>query len=482
MTEKELNKLFSEKLKGQSFPFNEKAWESMEQMLDPQEPLSEMEYRKLFQDKLATASFAFNPANWSKMETQLNEKQGAMSEAEVKALFETKLKSQSFAFNPANWERMEAILDGEPKKGLVYFWRSAAAILLFAASTLAFQFIGQPQLSNTQNIESISASPTGNSAQENVAPQIAPKSLENGTLVPSKSSGSSGAAKVPPAAPSTNNLAAKQGPERSNTIIGANDALLTDKTKAELFTAAEIKDFTKRGWKNLPAITNSLGFRIPPSSSIATTLIPEKAVYVPRSFSKISLQAGPSVNPGYNGKTGTGFFAGLEYEYGFNEHLSLSAGLMYNYGGDMGIESISDSTFFGLARTDVETHNHYKNRRSIRMPVSLNIKVHPKHSFSVGAYADALIAVSMEQQKTTTIFKQDPKVEHSSGDAPKNGFTSYSGGASFAYTYHYSERLSIGLNQQYGFVDLTNDQHQNFKKHHQTSQTNLVLKFSIWQR
>jgi hypothetical protein len=172
---------------------------------------------------------------------------------------------------------------------------------------------------------------------------------------------------------------------------------------------------------------------------------------------------------------------GLEYEYGFNDRLSLSAGLSYNYGGDMGIETLSDSTFFGLARTDVETHSHYKNRASLRMPICLNVKISPKHSISVGAYADALISVSMDQQKTTTIFKQDPKVEHSSGSAPKNSFTSYSGGANIAYTYQYSDRFSIGLSQQYGLVDLTNDQHQNFQKHHQTNQTNLVLKFSIWE-
>ena len=64
MTEKDLKKLFEEKLEGQNFEFNEANWEAFEQMSDPGEPMSEQEFKKLFRDKLAQASFPFNPANW----------------------------------------------------------------------------------------------------------------------------------------------------------------------------------------------------------------------------------------------------------------------------------------------------------------------------------------------------------------------------------------------------------------------------------
>jgi len=487
MTEKELNKLFAEKLKGQSFPFNEKAWDSMEQMLDPQEPLSEMEYSKLFKNKLSAASFAFNPANWSAMETKLNEEQGAMTQEEVKKLFETKLQSQSFKFNPANWERMEAILDGSPKKGLLYFWRSVAAIFLFAATAIAFQFNDQAQLFSPNSIENISASPKETSSQpKTLAPEqtqvVAPKAQPQVPVKEQVSSASQGAINTPPSAPTNKLIASSQTPSSATNAVLSNDAYLDENSNEEALVLGDNASLSQRNWKDLPAIKSVLAFRKPPGLSSKADIVPKKTNYVPVSYSKISLQAGPSVNPAYNGSTGTGFFAGLEYEYGFNDRLSLSAGLTYNYGGDMGIESISDSTFFGLARTDVETHSHYKNMTALRMPISLNIKFSPKHSFSLGAYADAIIAMSMDQQKTTTIFKQDPKVEKMSGSAPKSSFASFSGGANFAYTYQYSDRFSIGLSQQYGFVDLTNDQKQNFKKHHQTSQTNLVLKFSIWER
>ena len=487
MTEKELHKLFADKLKGHSFPFNEKAWQSMEQMLDPQEPLSEIEYTKLFNDKLAATTFPFNPANWDEMELKLNEEQGAMSQEELKNLFENKLQSQSFAFNPANWERMEAILDSNAKKPLLYFWRSVAAILIFAASALGFYYNQQHPLSSPAVFESVAARPAKNSPSPSLIqpPAANPSQQSADSNIPQEGKLPASAVPfniiIPPAVAASTLAASGQKPVGAiSTLLNSLAPLASNENQAPLLLA----DNSKGEYRNWKAFT-------PKSSALSIIAYQEfayqalnsdapKQIYVPVNYSKISLQGGPSVNPAYNGSTGTGFFAGLEYEYGFNDRISLSAGLIYNYGGDMGIESISDSTFFGLARTDVETHSHYKNMSSLRMPISFNIKVYPKHSISVGAYADALIAVTMDEQKTTTIFKQDPKVENSSGLAPENSFANYSGGAHFAYTYQYSERLSIGLSQQYGFNDLTNDKHQNFGKHHQTSQTNLVLKYSIW--
>jgi hypothetical protein len=496
MTEKELHKLFADKLKSNSFPFNEKAWESMEQMLDPQEPLSEMEYSKLFKDKLSTASFAYNPANWDEMELKLNEAQGAMSQEEMKNLFQTKLQSQNFKFNPANWERMEAILDTKAKKTLFYFWRSAAAILIFAASVLAFNYTQQAPLISSPSKQNISLSPKQNDPAvlspqteipANLSPELSPQAEEIATTILHPTS-------TPAQIPATSPAKAILPP--SNTITGENLASLataelatnlvspfTEDAPQEETLLANNAGIDNRDWRDLSINPASMSLTEQATNNAFTVAAPpSKDVYVPMNYSKISLQGGPSLNPAYNGSTGTGFFAGLEYEYGFNERISVSAGLIYNYGGDMGIESISDSTFFGLARTDVETHSHYKKMSALRLPISFNVKFNSKHSFSAGAYADAVIAVSMDQQKTTTIFKQDPKVEKMSGQAPDNSFTNYSGGLHLAYTYQYSKHLSIGLSQQYGLVDLTNDHQQNFSKHHQTSQTNLVLKYSIWEQ
>tara|TARA_R110000868_G_scaffold359785_3_gene621688 strand:- start:643 stop:2133 length:1491 start_codon:yes stop_codon:yes gene_type:complete len=496
MTEKELHKLFADKLKSNSFPFNEKAWESMEQMLDPQEPLSEMEYSKLFKDKLSTASFAYNPANWDEMELKLNEAQGAMSQEEMKNLFQTKLQSQNFKFNPANWERMEAILNSKAKKTLFYFWRSAAAIFIFAASVLAFNYTQQAPLTISPTQQSISLSP-----KQNTPAVVSPKTELPANLSPASSNKAediastnllpnSTPAKTPVASPTMAILP----PSNNNTSesLASLAAAAFPTNSVSPFTGDALQEETllannaginSRDWRDLSIDPVRMSLAEQATNNAFTVAAPpSKEVYVPMNYSKISLQGGPSINPAYNGSTGTGFFAGLEYEYGFNERISISAGLIYNYGGDMGIESISDSTFFGLARTDVETHSHYKNMSALRMPISFNVKFNPKHSFSVGAYADVVIAVSMDQQKTTTIFKQDPKVEKMSGQAPDNSFTNYSGGLHLAYTYQYSKHLSIGLSQQYGLVDLSNDHQQNFSKHHQTSQTNLVLKYSIWEQ
>lgn len=490
MTEKELHKLFAEKLKGQSFPINEKAWRSMEQMLDPQEPLSEQEYSKLFKEKLSQASFAFNPANWDQVEASLNEAQGAMTQAELAALFNKKINADTFAFNPENWQRMEAILDQKGKKPLLYFWRSAAAILIFALASLGYQYInpineaGQfksipANVSKTPSKQGLSQteSPTtpNNSTKELLeSPRQQQKELNKKDIFPktSSASGSSSLATNGPIDPASN-AASELITAPADQAIVAMDESKNTLTPGDTYKLASWSPFSleQNSFSLKELFTNPIGL-----------VSPKKSPYVPQSFNRINVVAGPSLNPAYNGTTGAGWFIGLEFQHAFNDRLALSAGLNYNHSGDMGIESLSDSTFFGLARTEIHTHSHYKNLSTLRIPISLDVNVSPKHSFSIGAYADMLIAVRLDEQKTTTIFKQDPKVEDISRFQADNNFTNYNAGAFIAYTYHYSSRLSIGLNQQYGLSDLTADKHQNFKKHHQTSQTNLVLKYSIWEK
>jgi hypothetical protein len=486
MTEKELHKLFAEKLEGHSVPFNEESWKSMEQMLDPQEPLSEIEYRKLFNDKLAAASFPFNPDNWGEMELKLNEEQGAMSKEELSSLFNKKFGAQNFGYNPSNWQRMEAILDAKAKKPLLYFWRSAAAILLFAIGALGFHFTELYQTNTFSPQETISSSPqlaepSTLGTPKAIVPEDPQSSALGDEIIAAQGTPVSTAPPiVPPVSAATFNSSPKAQPNAS--LLGAPIALAKASFSAAL--KLENSNLTTRPW-----IT--LGFENPTFTLLDSPLADEAIIeiitkkptnFTPVAYTKLSVTGGPSINPGYNGSLGSGFSAGLDLELGLSNRSSLSAGLLFNYGGDMGIESLSDSTFFGLARTDVETYSHYKNISAIRIPLSFNFHLSPKHSISAGAYADAIVAVRMEEQKTTTIFKQDPKVENTSGLAPKNSFASFSGGTQFAYTYHYSEQLTIGISYQYGLGDLSNDEHQNLSKHHQTSQTNLVLKYSIWER
>jgi hypothetical protein len=486
MTEKELHKLFENKLKGHSVPFNEDAWQSMEQMLDPKEPLSEIEYRKLFSNKLAAASFPFNPDNWNEMEVKLNEEQGAMSKEELSALFNKKFGAQTVGFNSANWQKMEAILDANAKKPLLYFWRSAAAILLFALGSLGFHFSELPRTNNLNSGETISASPLL------VEPAIAP-SLESQTIARPAPSGlrdetiaveGTPASTSPPMVPPVNSVAGNFNPQNQPSASQLAAPFTLVESSFPLALILKNNNLTVKPWRTVgfenPGLTVLDPSLVDESTLVASTKKP--VPYIPVAYTKLSVVGGPSINPGYNGRLGSGFSAGLDYEYGFNEKSSISVGLLFNYGGDMGIESLSDSTFFGLTRTEVQTHSHYKNISALRLPLSFNFKVSPKHSFSVGAYADAIVAVRFEEQKTTTIFKQDPTVENKSGLAPKNSFTSFSGGAQLGYSYQYTEGLSIGISYQHGLGDLSNDAHQNLSKHHQTSQTNLVLKYSIWER
>lgn len=472
LSEQEFSQLFKGKEAAASFAFNPSNWEAFEQMNSPQEPLSEQEFKKLFREKMAQANFPFNPANWEAMEEELGPENG-MSGAEFQTLFQNKAAESRFAFNPENWARMEAILDQRAVRPLAYFWRSAAAILLMAAVASTMLWQNQTTL------------PTeGGLVQEPSAPEaISPET---------KSSAPTQLQELPASPLSTEALVAEENPVASSPVqvaqvppstpvsAGLSEAAGLPESNPAQTLAYQIADLG-----TLPFVDQVVGL---PNLDQAYVNAPqlelpsfEKEPYIPLGYSRIYAVAGPAISAPMNGKMGTpGWQAGLEYEYGWSKSSAISTGLIYNRSGDIGLETMHDSTFFGLGRTDVQTHRHYKNLSSLRIPLNYRYTI-ANHGFGVGFNTDVLLNVNMDETKTTTVFKQDPVVETTSYSQPMETFSPVNFSASFTYYYQYSERLSLALSYAFALNDLTNDNAQNFEAEHRPGQANLQLRYRLFE-
>ncbi|MCR9152856.1 MAG: hypothetical protein NXI09_02000 [Bacteroidetes bacterium] len=500
MSEQEYKKLFKDKMAQSSFAFNPGNWEAFEQMTNPQEPLSEQAYKKLFRDKLAQLNFPFNPANWDAMEDELGPENG-MTGAEMQTLFQKKASQSSFAFNPENWSRMEAILDQKVSKPLAYFWRSAAAILIFAG--IAWSMLwqgGSPNLNLPIEAELVNQAPKAsdqdllkgspNSSEAPSKETLQERQIEESALssnsVPTSNSVQ---ATIPPidqgpssprtrsAAPNQSGLALANDSEFANsTIEGPSDL---EQAQQNIYSAIQLPTKEIQAWNTftslVPGSLKDLNFDPSP-------FVKNKDLYVPQAYSKLYLLAGPAFSAPMNGKMGSpGWQLGLEYEYGWNEKSALSTGVIYNRSGDIGLETVHDSTFFGLGRTDIQTHRHYKSLSSIRIPLNYRYNFAPKQSFGFGLNTDILVSVRMDQTKTTQVFKQDPRVEEQAFNQMMESFEPVNFSAHFSYQYQYSPRLSFAFTYALALNDISRDQAQNFEADHRPGQANLQLRYRLFE-
>lgn len=472
LSEQEFSQLFKGKEAEASFAFNPSNWEAFEQMNSPQEPLSEQEFKKLFREKMAQATFPFNPANWEAMEEELGPENG-MSGAELQTLFQNKAAESRFAFNPENWARMEAILDQRAARPLVYFWRSAAAILLMAS--LASGLLWQDQTALSTNGALVKEP----SASEMISPEAqtsAPIELQE--LPASSLTTESRMAEESAIAESIVQIA--QVPPTTPVSAGVIEAAGLPEANSAQTLAYQIADLAP-----LPFVDQVIGLPNLDHAYVNTPLLQrsssEKEPYIPQGYSNVNAVAGPAISAPMNGKMGTpGWQAGLEYEYGWSKASAISTGLIYNRSGDIGLETMNDSTFFGLGRTDVQTHRHYKNLSSLRIPLNYRYNF-ANHGFGIGFNTDVLLNVNMDETKTTTVFKQDPVVERTSYSQPMETFSPVNFSASLSYYYQYNERLSLALSYAFALNDLTNDNAQNFEAEHRPGQANLQLRYRLFE-
>jgi hypothetical protein len=403
-----------------------------------------------------------------------------MNEKDLKRLFQEKLAGQEHPFNPANWQAMEKMLD-QRKRSWGYYWSTSAAIVVLALTSLLFQ-----QNYSVEN-DKMSPTPLAPALEPKVTPQKA-KDLE---ILSSEKSEKIAQDSEKEYTKENTTSPAQTKSESKGSLVQNQSPVARSKNQSAQSLASSLSPSSDR--PNIPtSLVNTASAQWQPidpafplaSSSLinppAFKIPKSNEPYLPANAHSLSIQAGPSFNNSYNGTGSAGFHLGILYEYDFAKKWSVETGLTYNRSGDIGILHATDSTFFGLGRTEVKTVKHYKNLSSLRVPLNVNFAINQKHSLQVGVFADALLAISMDMQRTTTAFKQDPVHESHSSNKAREEFRTFNSGFNLGYRYQFNQLWQLGISYQGGLSDLTVNQDQSF--FHRRNQTTLHIRYRLLNR
>lgn len=404
-----------------------------------------------------------------------------MTDQELDKLFKSKLDGNPPPFNPDNWAAMEQMLDSEARGLKVFWWQSAAIIALGLLLALPL-FVDKPASNRAPAPTNIAApsSPQEVPGAQPIDTQKANKTQKT-TTPPALNSRAGASERGPAGAAEQNQKTAEQ-----KVAQPAPSGRLTSPKAQNNWVAEE--DASKNTRSMSPAVFSPDDHGLQP----LTMRLPEQSIRIPGlSFDRgrdlvrsdrrheFYLEAGPSINPAYNGQSSAGWSLGFSYRYRLNSRLSINSGLSFQRSGDFGLKARHDSVFFGLGRTEVNTQRQFREINLLRVPLSFELMLSPRHSAQMGIYADYLLSVREDLQRTTTVFKQDPHTENHSSQAQPNEFHSLNFGLRIRYFYRISPKLYLGLGLDHGLMDLTDDQHENFGQHHQLIQSSLMLRYRL---
>lgn len=417
----------------------------------------------------------------------------------MEKLFNSKLNNREFAFNPANWERMEAILDQKAAVGRGYFWRSAAAIVLFGVIVASIIYVNPGTISQYDGI-------TG--------PDFTPKGME----FPNFERGA-----APPASSANADMVAFEGEHETNNtfeVYGSAGANAQNTNPGSIYstgqntpaTIAKASDNTggtneisgQGALSNKPGPANEINEFANPISFIELSskgyVLPELAALnfslkeddftgydqpVPLQPNKFTSGLFLNIGPVFTGSNtyntlGTGFIAGVGYRKALNYGLGVETGLNYFVLNNVNIQSKSDSVFYKFGRERVETEELNSRLDYLEIPLNLTYRVAPKHQLGVGGYAATLLNVERDITKTTYTPKSGTIVEDDKASGYLDEFNRFDFGVSAFYRYSVSSRLNIGLHFKQGLVDITHDVAEGYAQQHTNFNTRIVLEYSLF--
>lgn len=418
-----------------------------------------------------------------------------MTEKELEKLFKSKLGDREVPFNPENWERMEAVLDEKAAVRGSYYWKYAAAILIFGAVVASLIFInpGMDSPSEMKNIatpvlkEEVQETGSGNA----VADEPGQKSNQEYLSEPAEDVSASPIAEQ-------SNKEISETPEEltEEKVVAASEATTeagenensTDLLKQEappVNTNEEVVGYYET--IDLLALKEK-SYRMPEAELPGLTLMAldmgitdNQARNSQVNLSDFFVNAGPVFSNSHAGSgTGTGLQAGLGYRLRMRYGFSLETGISYLVQNDVNITNKSDSTFFTFGRERVETEEVNHRLDYIEIPLNVSYRFTPKHEFGLGTYFSLLVNVERETQRTQYMIKGGVNVENEQSSGYLSEFSRIDYGLGVFYRYSVNNRLKVGLHLKQGLNDITLDVSEGYAKDHTNFNSRIVLEYSLF--
>ncbi len=426
-----------------------------------------------------------------------------MTERELEKLFKSKLNNREFAFNPANWEKMEGILDQKAVAGGRYFWRSAAAILLFGVVVASVIYYNPGTISQYDGISGPDFIPEGR-VLPNMKPEV---ELNMGSEDPASIAfeEAKNLDQVSPESPSTKSDISKKSTETEMSSVGhvERDNSITNDNQSTVSSTSAVEQSVSNvfgdGSEGVGLVENfefteplelsSKDYVLPELAAInftvrdaellgnAQELPPQRRI----NTSSLFVNAGPVFTGSNTSNTlGTGFLAGVGYRKGLNYGFGVEAGLNYFVLNNVNIQNYSDSVFYRFGKERIETEEVNSRLDYLEVPLNLTCKLAPKHQLGVGGYAAVLLNVSRDITKTTHTPKSGTYVEDEKASGYLDEFNRFDFGLNAFYRYSISSRLNIGIHFKQGLMDITHDVSEGYAQDHTNFNTRIVLEYSLF--
>lgn len=431
-----------------------------------------------------------------------------MTEKELDKLFESKLQSREFEMNPANWAAMEQMLDARARRAGGFYWRAVAGIVGFAVlAALALYILPQtphnepaitapypgsatemPAPPARQNLPAEDPSPEHHSREnlattpagvpENTADKTLPENtpgeqLLAGTDAQQPSEAQSSAQAAPPASA---DVAPEDKHEGSNAISFTEpEALEANSQKQQRPQNPDDADRVELPLKGFP--TTKLQSQLALATPATAGFTPEVLARYDRQhelFASGSSVIGTSFG---SEDASLGYAAAVGYRYRFSQKFSAELAVSFLQLSNLGIRDRHDSTFFNFGREHIETRREVTDLQYLQLPIAFTYNPNPRHSLSLGIYTGMLMAVTEHLERTHEYLKRPTAHSSSKNQGYQEDFNRYDFGITASYFYRLSPDLSLGLQMQRGFTDITYDVSEGFEPVHRNFNTQLSLRY-----
>lgn len=228
--------------------------------------------------------------------------------------------------------------------------------------------------------------------------------------------------------------------------------------------------------------TIALDEQAPAPEQIPIPLTPQHARLLQHQFYfqvGFNIAQGLVGNVSDNQEAASNFVAGATYRYLMNPFWEFQAGLSYNNRGALNNVRITEEKLYSFGAEKLETHYNIQRINYLEAPLAIRWFPQSKHTVVTGAYAAYLLSTQTEvhylQHFTNAI---EEKIQMERGHT--TGINRWDFGLVLGYDYQVTPQLNLGIQTLTGFKDLFEDGAYQHVAFNNGTQVRVLLNYRFW--
>jgi hypothetical protein len=149
-------------------------------------------------------------------------------------------------------------------------------------------------------------------------------------------------------------------------------------------------------------------------------------------------------------------FAGFRYRYVLNRQFTLSTGAIWSQRGALNTNYVTYQRLYGFGTESMETHHHYKRLTFAEVPVTAEWTFAPGKALQAGVYAARLLQADAEVHRLYHLAAHTLSETDIQKGVVKEGFNEWHYGLMMGYEQQIYSRLHLGIQGMFGVSNLLN--------------------------